>query len=164
MDLITAGTRLIETEAMLLDERRWEEWIELFAEDCTYWVPTWRNDSELTNDPQTELSHIYYATRQGLEDRVQRALSGLSPASTPGVRTIHTLSSILPTAAPEADRIAMRCNWTSSIYWVRNRAVSQLFGTARYALENVGDRLLIKSKKITIYSDYIPTMFDFYYI
>jgi benzoate/toluate 1,2-dioxygenase beta subunit len=164
MDLITAATRLIETEAMLLDERRWDEWLELFAEDCTYWVPTWRSDSELTNDPQTELSHIFYATRQGLEDRVQRALSGLSPASTPGVRTIHTVSSILPVSAPENGKVTMRCNWTSSIFWIRNRAVSQLFGTARYDFELVSGRLLIKAKKITIYSDYIATMFDFNYI
>ena len=164
MDLVSDATRLIETEAMLLDERRWEEWLELYAEDCTYWVPTWRSDSELTGDPQTELSHIYYATRQGLEDRVQRALSGLSPASTPGVRTIHTLSSILPVSAPEANRAAMRCNWTTNIYWIRSRAISTLFGTSHFELEVVAGRLVIKTKKITIYSDYIPTMFDFYYI
>ena len=55
---------------MLLDERRWDEWIALYAPDCEYWVPTWRDEENLTSDPQAELSHIYYANRAGLEDRV----------------------------------------------------------------------------------------------
>jgi len=37
-DRATFETFLIQ-EARLLDERRFREWMELFAEDGTYWVP-----------------------------------------------------------------------------------------------------------------------------
>ena len=34
-----ALVRFVRREARLLDERRWEEWFGLFAEDGVYWVP-----------------------------------------------------------------------------------------------------------------------------
>src|SRR5260221_10670363 len=27
-------------EAMLLDDKRWQEWLALFARDCFYWIPS----------------------------------------------------------------------------------------------------------------------------
>ena len=57
-------------EARALDERRWADWLEFYAEDVEYWMPSWDDDDTLTNDPQNEVSLIYYANRQGLEDRV----------------------------------------------------------------------------------------------
>ena len=73
---LSVGRRLLYREAALLDERRWQEWIALFASDCEYWVPTWLTEETLTRDPQRELSHAYYASRAGLEDRIVRITSG----------------------------------------------------------------------------------------
>ena len=78
---LAAGIELVHREARLLDERRWDEWLALFVEDCEYWMPAWKADGTPTTNPQAELSHIYYASRAGLEDRVVRIRSGKSPAS-----------------------------------------------------------------------------------
>jgi 3-phenylpropionate/cinnamic acid dioxygenase small subunit len=39
-------TRLIAHEARLLDEKRWDEWYELFTEDGVYWVPLTRDQPD----------------------------------------------------------------------------------------------------------------------
>ena len=76
-------------EARLLDDREWEAWLECYAQDCTYWMPAWTDDDDLVTDPQSQISLIYYANRQGLEDRVYRLETERSSASTPEPRTAH---------------------------------------------------------------------------
>src|SRR5690606_27341746 len=88
---LTAGTDVLTREQVYLDGQRWDEWLALFAADCEYWVPSWKNEEQLTTSPQAELAHIYYANRAGLEDRVVRIRSRRSPASTPMPRTTHIL-------------------------------------------------------------------------
>ena len=56
-------------QARLLDDRHFEEWIECFTEDAEYWMPAWDDNDELTQDPQSEISLIYYPNRAGLEAR-----------------------------------------------------------------------------------------------
>ena len=43
------------SEARLLDERRWEEWLALFAKDGWYWVPI----EEKQSNPKTTISLMY---------------------------------------------------------------------------------------------------------
>src|SRR5262245_32378679 len=76
--VLAEGRQLLERETALLDDRCWDEWLTLYTADCEYWMPAWRTDSELTTDPRAELSHFYYASRAGLEDRLVRICSGRS--------------------------------------------------------------------------------------
>ncbi len=70
-------------EARLLDDRQWDEWLELYATDVTYWMPAWDDDDQLIEDPHSQISLIYYPNRDGLEDRVFRIKTERSGASTP---------------------------------------------------------------------------------
>jgi 3-phenylpropionate/cinnamic acid dioxygenase small subunit len=83
------GRQPIEKEAILLEEQRWDEWVDLYTEDCIYWVRAWRHDDTLSEDPQLELSLIYYNDRAGLEDRVIRIKSPNSPAGRRMTRLTH---------------------------------------------------------------------------
>ena len=74
-EFLATGTELVETEAICLDERRWDDWLALFMPDCEYWMPAWKSDDTLAADPRTELSYFYYAGRAGLEDRLARIRS-----------------------------------------------------------------------------------------
>ena len=80
--MLATAIDVLQRESVYLDEQRWDEWLALYIADCEYWVPSWKNEETLTSNPQAELSHIYYATRAGLEDRVVRIRSRRSPAST----------------------------------------------------------------------------------
>ena len=63
-------------EARYLDDRDWDSWLALYDENATFWMPAWDDDGELTDDPQSQISLIYYARRAGLEDRVFRIRTG----------------------------------------------------------------------------------------
>lgn len=158
----SAGRDVILREAMYLDEQRWDEWLALYTRDCEYWMPAWKADGTLTTDPQAELSHIYYANRAGLEDRIVRIRSGKSPASTPMPRTTHILGTVLPLAEPAAGGLRLRANWVSHVYFPRSHESHAFFGRSEYGLVLCEGDWRIAKKKIVLQNDYIPTMLDIY--
>ncbi|MFE1635567.1 aromatic-ring-hydroxylating dioxygenase subunit beta, partial [Acinetobacter baumannii] len=54
-------------EARFLDDEQWDDWLECYAPEASFWMPAWDDDDRLTEDPQSEISLIYYPDRQGLE-------------------------------------------------------------------------------------------------
>jgi 3-phenylpropionate/cinnamic acid dioxygenase small subunit len=162
--MLATGTDVLLREGVCLDEQRWDEWLALFVADCEYWVPSWKNEETLTTNPQAELSHIYYASRAGLEDRVVRIRSRRSPASTPMPRTTHLLSHVLPVDKPEADRMKLRSSWVCHVFFPRVHESHAFFGRADYELVQKDGGWLIAKKKTVLLNDYIPTMLDVYCI
>ena len=94
-DLKLEVSELIFWEATLLDRRRWEEWIELYTEDAVFWVPSWVDEENTTDDPETQLNLMYFRSRSGIEDRVFRIESRDSYASLPLDRTVHLVGNVL---------------------------------------------------------------------
>lgn len=82
-------------EARLIDERRFGEWVELWTDDGTYWVPA---NGEHT-DPERQVSLIY-DNRARLQTRVERFASGKAYSQQPPPRTAHMVGSV--TAAEAA--------------------------------------------------------------
>jgi len=160
-DSLAAGVELVHREARFLDEQRWDDWLALFVEDCEYWMPAWRADGTLTANPGAELSHIYYASRAGLEDRIVRIRSGKSAASTPTPRTAHILGSVLPLESP-AGRLRLGSTWVSHVFFPRSNESHAFFGRTEHELVRCGGDWRIAKKKILLQNDYIPTMLDVY--
>ena len=163
-DSLEVGRDLIVREAVYLDEQRWDEWLALFTEDCEYGVPTWRTEEALTSDPQAEISHIYYANRAGLEDRIVRIRSGRSPASVPLRRTTHVVGNFLLAGAEGKSLIRMRSSWTSHVFDSHHKRTDVFFGHAYYELRRKGKSWLIAKKKTILQNDYLPSMVDIYCI
>ena len=82
-------------EARYLDDREFETWLECYHPDVEFWMPAWDDNGELTEDPQSEISLIYYDNRGGLEDRVFRIRTDRSAAtSMPEPRTGHNITDV----------------------------------------------------------------------
>jgi len=96
---------LLFKEARLLDERRFREWLDMFAEDCMYWVPTLDGVSE---DPGLERS-IIYDDRARLEERVFRLTETRAFAQLPPSRTQHNISNVEVTDSSPGEA-EVRCN------------------------------------------------------
>jgi 3-phenylpropionate/cinnamic acid dioxygenase small subunit len=156
------GVELIEREAVLLDEQRWDAWLALYTPDCEFWMPAWKADGTLTTDPQRELSHIYYGSRAGLEERILRIRSGRSAASTPIPRTTHLVGQIFATAPPSADLLQLRSSWMCSVFFPRSGESQVFFGRAEHRLVLRDGHWLIARKKTVLLNDVLPTMFDVY--
>jgi benzoate/toluate 1,2-dioxygenase subunit beta len=148
-------------EAWLLDQQRWKEWLKLYAPDCRFWVPAWNDDHEPVDDPNTGLSFIYYESRGGLEDRVWRAQSGLSVASTPLPRTCHQVTNVR-CEETESGRLLVRSAWSCHVFDLRAQAQHTFFGHYEHLLESDGGTLSIVEKKIFLLNDVITGFIDFY--
>jgi 3-phenylpropionate/cinnamic acid dioxygenase small subunit len=170
--LLPELTQFLYAEALALDERRWDDWLELYSENCEYWVPAWKSEDEQTSNPRRELSLIYYAHRAGLEDRVWRVKSGRSVASAVLPRTQHLISN--PRIVPADDRafhgsqdvhtqaVHMACEWTTHQYQPKDHTVQMFFGRYRQTLVQEGGSWRIARKRIVLLNDYLPSKIDFY--
>jgi len=161
-DYLASGTELLQREALYLDQRRWDDWLALYTPDCEYWMPAWKSEDELGQNPRTELSYFYYDNRAGLEDRVARVVSGRSAASSPMPRTTHLLSDIRLRQDPSAGRLALGAAWVCQVYFPRLKESRAFFGRVEHDLVLRDENWLIARKKIVLQNDYIPTMLDFY--
>jgi 3-phenylpropionate/cinnamic acid dioxygenase small subunit len=76
-------------EAWLLDHGRLDEWLGLFTDDATYWIPLRADQS----DPLTT-SSIVYDDRRLLEVRVRQFQHPRAHARMPAPRTVHQISNV----------------------------------------------------------------------
>jgi benzoate/toluate 1,2-dioxygenase beta subunit len=149
-------------EARLLDDRQWDEWLECYHEDAMYWMPSWDDEDRLTEDPQTEISLIYYPNREGLEDRVYRIKTERSSASSiREPRTIHLRTNI-EILEVDGAQVKLRFNWQTNSH--NYQATQMFFGTAFYTLDTSGAQPLIINKKVILANDYINQVIDVYHL
>jgi 3-phenylpropionate/cinnamic acid dioxygenase small subunit len=85
-------------EADLLDDNRLDEWLELFTDDLTYWMPIRRNVSSRAMNTETtaegpELSW-FTDDKPMLERRVAQIKTGYHWAEEPFSRVTHMVSNI----------------------------------------------------------------------
>ena len=154
--------QFLALEARYLDDKQWSEWLELYAPDAEFWMPSWDDDEQLVTDPQTEISLIYYPHRGGLEDRVFRIRTERSSAtSLPEPRTSHNISNV-EILAQTGTQCELRFNWVT--YSFRYKTVDTYFGTSFYTLDTTGSTPLIKRKKVVLKNDYIHHVIDIYHI
>ncbi|BCG24782.1 toluate 1,2-dioxygenase subunit beta [Pseudomonas tohonis] len=148
-------------EARYLDDKDWDNWLELYAADASFWMPSWDDDDELTTDPQSEISLIWYGNRGGLEDRVFRIKTERSSATMPDTRTSHNISNV--EILEVADGLCqVRFNWHTLSF--RYKTVDSYFGTSFYTLDVRAEQPVIKAKKVVLKNDYVRQLIDIYHI
>ena len=149
-------------EARHLDDREWDAWLDMYAPEVQYWMPSWDDDDQLTEDPQSEISLIYYPNRNGLEDRVFRIKTERSSASMPEPRTNHMISNV-EILADRGDSLDVRYNFHTLSH--RYKVTDHFFGSIFLTLKVVGDgSFQITRKKIVLKNDYISQVIDIYHI
>ena len=148
-------------EARYLDDAQWDQWLELYSADASFWMPSWDDNDTLTEDPQSEISLIWYGNRGGLEDRVFRIKTERSSATMPDTRTSHNLSNI--EILEHVDGLChVRFNWHTLSF--RYKTTDSYFGTSFYTLDLRGTAPLIKAKKVVLKNDYVRQVIDIYHI
>lgn len=85
----SAAADFVHLEASLLDQRRLEAWLDLFAPDGLLWVPSRAGEV----DPTCHVSIIYDHLPQ-LRARVTRLLSGKETAQDPPSRTLRAVTNL----------------------------------------------------------------------
>lgn len=109
-------------EARLLDERRFAEWLALFAEDGVYWVPTLPGQGS----PQEALS-LFHEPKPLLAMRVARLQRTDVHIQAPPSRTVHHVSAIETTDELEVRSALVVAEWRAGeARWFAGRVLHRL--------------------------------------
>ncbi len=139
-------------EAQLMDERRFEEWLDLLAEDMRYWMPMHRNVAfdELEREQTREQADVNWFDegKETLTLRVRQIRTGVHWAEEPLSRTCHCVSNV------QVDQIAADAIMVRSRFIVyRNRGETEvdLFAGKRDdVLAPTDGGFLLKRRKVTL--------------
>jgi benzoate/toluate 1,2-dioxygenase beta subunit len=141
---LAAFERFIYSEVRCIDERRWDDWLALFADDGDYWAPLSIEDKT----PGQGLS-ILYEDKPKLELRCRRYLHPLIHAQNPPSRTSHIVSNImLDSKNIEANEYHLHAQFSMQEY--RNNNTVGWAGSLHYRLKGKPDNLKIQRKKVLL--------------
>lgn len=131
-------------EARLLDDRQFEAWRDLFAEDGHYWVPLRPGQESPLSEPS-----LFYDDKATMQTRFARLAHPHVHAQSPPHRTCHLVGSI---AVEEVDAARGECQVRSSMLMVDYRVrVQRVFaGHVRHRLRRVGTDYKIVSKRVDL--------------
>lgn len=131
-------------EAELVDQRRFQEWYDLFAEDGIYWLPLSREQT----DAATQQS-ITHEDKLLLRARIERIKSGKAYSDKPPVRCQHVLQAPV---CEEIDHAANRYRVRTAFLYVEARREDQqvLAGTVEHLLRLEGGTLRIVRKRVDL--------------
>lgn len=140
----TEVERFLIHEARLLDEGRYEEWLNLFTADAWYWVP-----SQPGQQSPFDTVSLMYDDRRLLETRVRRLMSTRPHAQEPPSRTSRIIANpTIEEAAADGRSQVVR----SKLLMVEFRLDGQrLFaGTCLHRLVRAEDAIRIASKRVDL--------------
>ena len=128
-------------EARLLDLHRYEEWLELFAEDASYWLPLEHGQK----DPY-ETSSIIHDDRTLLELRVKQIRHPRAHARLPVARTVHQIGNVSVLSDGEEVRVAS----TLTVVEFRNEKQRVYGALVDHRLRRKGDTFQIAHKRVDL--------------
>ncbi|KPP88387.1 MAG: Small subunit of phenylpropionate dioxygenase [Rhodobacteraceae bacterium HLUCCO07] len=131
-------------EARMLDEGRFEEWLELWLEDGHYWMPLdWKQEDPL------HVTSLLYEDMFMLRLRVQRLTGARTFSQKPKSRCHHVLNRPF---VDEMDHEAGRFVTNTNMHYVETRLDEQflLALTAVHELKLVDGRLRIANKRVDL--------------
>ena len=132
-------------EADLLDERRFEEWTDLFTDDGTYWAPA-------TVDQESPDEHVslFFDDKALMRTRVERLRHPRIHSQIPPSRTSHMVGNIVvdpPDATAGAYRVRARFRMLEFRPGMEQRTFG---GRYDYELVREGGSFRIRSKKASL--------------
>lgn len=109
-----ALTRFLYEEVQVLDDWKWGEWLDFFADDCLYWAPTQedrlsRERSKRIADFRT--SAYFEENKVQLKQRVDRLLTNQAWGEEPPSRSRHIIADIRVTKGLAEDEYVVRSNF-----------------------------------------------------
>lgn len=136
-------------EAELIDQRRFDDWLQLLADDLEYWMPV--RSTRALGDEANEFakpgeSAFFDDDKASMEQRVRKLRTGYSWAEDPPSRTRHCVSNVRIESLPDG-LVEVRCNFM--LYRSRLAADEDLWvGRREDRLRRNGESFLITRRHI----------------
>src|SRR5881409_1503981 len=129
-------------EAWLLDHGRLDEWLGLFTDDATYWIPLQADQT----DPLAT-SSIVYDDRRLLEVRVRQFQDPRAHARVPAPRTVHQIGNV---RVLEADGPDARVGSTLVLVEYRRERQRVWGAVVEHRLRRTAQGLRIAAKRVDL--------------
>lgn len=131
-------------EAALLDARRFRDWMALFAEDGTYWVPAVPDQDSPFNQ-----ASLFYDDRDLMKTRIDRLEHPRIHIQNPPSRTAHLVGNIV---VEQADPAKGEFTVASTVIMVEYRDEAQRIfaGRQRHRLRRDGGSFRIVQKRVDL--------------
>lgn len=140
--MMTDPVAFVLHEARLIDEQRFDEWLDLFAEDGRYWMPLAQDQT----DPVLHNS-LFYDDKLLLRIRVERLKGAKTYSQKPKSRCHHLMQAPV-VEGRDGDVVS---TW-AAFHYVETRLDEQTLyaGWARHTLVMEGGRLRIRLKRVDL--------------
>ncbi|MGC1355166.1 MAG: aromatic-ring-hydroxylating dioxygenase subunit beta [Xanthobacteraceae bacterium] len=135
--------RLIECEARLLDQLRYDDWLAMYAPECIYWVPS----TPYAGDPRREIA-VMFDDRRRLEDRIYRLRTGFAWSQAPQSRTVRLISNVEVFLTARDTARMLRSNFLISEFWDKETRV--LTGWAGHCVVRGAGGWKIAAKQVNL--------------
>ncbi|MGH6671660.1 MAG: aromatic-ring-hydroxylating dioxygenase subunit beta [Xanthobacteraceae bacterium] len=134
----------IVDEARLLDERRFRDWMALFADDGTYWVPAVPDQKS-----PFEQASLFYDDRDLMTMRIDRLEHPRIHVQTPPSRTAHLIGNVTIEQNDDGRREFV-IGSTLIMVEYRDDAQHLFAGRQRHRLRRHGDTFRIVQKRVDL--------------
>lgn len=155
-DLVREVEDFFHAEADLLDEREYDEWLDLLADDIVYWMPMRKNVSYRNRDQDTTAEDDiawFHDDKETLIKRVRQIQTGVHWADEPISRISHLITNIRfvdpVSSLDEGEKLTTKCRFL--VY--RNRLETEtdlLIGRREDTLTRIDGKLRIARRKIIL--------------
>ncbi|MCZ6764500.1 MAG: aromatic-ring-hydroxylating dioxygenase subunit beta [Alphaproteobacteria bacterium] len=96
-DTQRAVEQFLYRQAEILDERRWDEWLDCFTADGIYWMPAAADQEAGAGQP-----NIFYEDHYLMDMRIRRVEHPYAHSQAAGHRTSHVVSNVIIESEDEA--------------------------------------------------------------
>jgi len=134
---------LIEREARLLDQLKFDEWLAMYAPECIYWVPA----TPQGGDPRREVA-ILFDDRRRMEDRIYRLRTGYAWSQAPKSRTVRLVSNVEVFSTGDENARMVRSNFLISEFRVDGTRIPTGWCGHRFVREH--ERWLIAVRQVNL--------------
>jgi 3-phenylpropionate/cinnamic acid dioxygenase small subunit len=162
-ELQFAVERFLYAEARLLEDNRFDEWLDCFAADTRYWMPV-REHIEESGAGQGAANGfaLFDDDRQSLVLRATRLKTGMAPSEVPPSVTQRLITNVMvsPGAAPEEFEVR-----SSFVVYQERRGRHKVtfFGRREDLLRRAAGRFRIARRKIELAQTILPTTLSIFF-
>ena len=133
-------------QAEILDDKRWDEWLNLFTKDGIYWVPVTEDQTEAD---AAGVPNIFYEDLDLMRVRAKRVNHPRAWSQKPPHRTSHLVSGVVVESLDEkTGDVVVRSRFTMSEF---RRDITRAFaGKYRHTLKKTKDGYRIRTQRVDL--------------
>lgn len=150
-------------EARLLEESRFDEWLEYFADDVRYWMPVREHIEGYAGASGSSNGFaLYDDDKQSLILRAMRIKTGIAPSEVPPSVTQRLVTNVIVSTSGTSEEFNVNSNFV--IYQERRgKHGVTFFGRREDVLRRAAGRFQIAKRKIELAQTILPSTLSIFF-